>query len=482
MAAVDVHIRLDGTRPLGDQIFRQLSDAILDGRLRPGDRLPPTRTLALQLAVSRNTVGVAYERLVSEGLVDGRVGAGSFVAAVPLQPRDVRRAPAGSVTPRAEWRGAQPFQAGAPPGIAVDFGVGTPDHRLFPLTAWRRLVAAELRTSIAEAAGYADPAGLPALRAAIARHVSVSRAVKTGEADVITTNGAQQAFDLLARILVSPGTRVAIEDPGYGRAAAAFAAHGARVVGVPVDDEGLVVDALPAKTRIVYVTPSHQFPTGVAMSLRRRGALLRWADREGAVIVEDDYDTEFRFGGRPLDPLQSLDRAGRVVYVGSFSKVLLPGLRLGFMVAPASLQQALHAARQAADWHGERTNQAALARFIDGGGFAQHLRKVTRAYGDRYVRVVAAVERDLTRWFEVVPAAAGMHVAARARSDRRIEVRQVVEGAARRGVRVHALSSFARDRAGADGLVLGYGAVDPLLIDEGISAIARVCQALERRR
>lgn len=479
---MDVHITLSDGQPLGDQIFRQLSDAILEGRLRAGDRLPPTRTLAAQLAVSRNTVGVAYERLVSEGLVEGRVGAGSFVADVPVRRHDAARAPSGSVTPRPEWRDAEPFRAGAPPGTVVDFGVGAPDHRLFPLTAWRRLVAAELRTSIAESARYVDPAGLPALRAAIARHVCVSRAVRTSEDDVITTNGAQQAFDLLARILVSPGTRVAIEDPGYGRARAAFAAHGARVAGVPVDDEGLVVEALPPRTRIVYVTPSHQFPTGVAMSLRRRGALLQWADREDAVIVEDDYDTEFRFAGRPLDPLQSLDRTGRVVYVGSFSKVLLPGLRLGFMVAPASVQRALHAARQAADWHGERTNQAALARFIDAGGFAQHLRKLTRAYGDRYVRVVAAVERDLTRWFRVVPAAAGMHVAAKTAPGGRVSAAAVVAEAARRGVRVHALSSFEFERRGADGLVLGYGGVDAARIDEGIAEIARACQAVERRR
>lgn len=477
---MDVHLQLDGSRQLADQIFRQLCDAILDGRLRAGDRLPPTRALAAQLAVSRNTVGVAYERLVAEGMVEGRVGAGSFVATLSTARRDARRAPAGSVEPRAAWRNAEPVRIGVPPGMRFDFGVGRPDHGLFPLTIWRRLVAAELRTSWAHQAAYADPAGLPELRAAIAQHASVSRAVRAATDDVIVTSGAQQAFDLIARILVSSGTRVAVEDPGYSRARAAFAAHGAQVIGVPVDDEGVVVEALPARARVVYVTPSHQFPTGVTMSWRRRAALLDWADRHGAVVVEDDYDTEFRFGGRPLDPLQSLDRHGRVVYVGSFSKVLLPGLRLGFMVAPASLQRALQAARQVADWHGERTNQAALARFIESGGFTQHVRKVTRVYGERYARVVDAAARHLARWFHIVPSAAGMHVAATS-VERRADVLPIVAEAARSGVHVHALSAFHVGRVRRDGLVLGLGGVAARDIDEGMAELARACQLIERR-
>ena len=250
------------------------------------------------------------------------------------------------------------------------------------------------------------------MRAAIARHIGVSRAVRAVADDLVVTQGAQQAFDLIGRVLIADGTSVAVEDPGYSRVRLLYHSLGARVVRVPVDDEGLVVDAIPAAARLIYVTPSHQFPLGTTMSLRRRAALLAWAERRGAVIVEDDYDSEFRFGGRPLDPLQSLDRAGRVIYVGSFSKVLLPALRLGFLVAPATLQPALHAAKQLADWHGELATQAALARFIDEGLLARHIRAVTREYGRRYAHIADAIDRRFSRWLRVVPAMAGMHLTA----------------------------------------------------------------------
>jgi GntR family transcriptional regulator/MocR family aminotransferase len=475
---MDVHVRLTGRGDLSEQIFRQMLDAILDGRLRAGDRLPPTRELAARLAVSRNTVGVAYERLAAEGVIEGRVGDGSYVTTEALARRHGRRAPAGVVSPRPVWRTLPPIVPGAPAGTRHNFGVGTPDHTLFPLTVWRRLVAAELRTSAEALASYAHPAGHPGLRAAIARHIGVSRAVRTSADDVVVTSGAQQAFDLVARLLVGEGTRVAVEEPGYSRARGAFRAHGARVVGVPVDDEGLVVDALPREARVVYTTPSHQFPTGVVMSLRRRTALLDWADRHGAVVVEDDYDTEFRFGGRPLDPVQSLDRTGRVIYVGSFSKVLLPALRLGFLVAPASLQPALHAARQLADWHGEVTSQAALARFIDGGGLARHIRLVTKAYGERYARIVAGLHDRLGRWLQPVPSAAGMHVAAVRVSGRRLDTAAVVREAGRRGVHVHALADFHAGAPRHDGLVLGFGGMPLADIDEGLTLLAKACAAV----
>ena len=287
-----------------------------------------------------------------------------------------------------------------------------PDVRLFPLESWRRLVTRELRRARL-GADYADPAGHAGLRAAIARHVGMARSVQVAADDVLVTNGAQQALDLVGRVLVEPGACVAVEEPGYLPARRLFASLGARVVGVPVDDEGLVVDALPGDAVLVYTTPSHQYPLGTVMSLARRTALLDWAGRRGAVVVEDDYDSEFRFSGRPLEPLQSIDRSGRVVYVGTFSKTLLPTLRVGFCVAPASLRPALLAARQLSDWHGDQVTQGALAGFIDEGLLARHVRRTTREYAARNQLVVTLLERDFADVLVPVRAAAGMHLTAR---------------------------------------------------------------------
>jgi GntR family transcriptional regulator/MocR family aminotransferase len=469
---MDVHIQLVPRGALSVQIYRQLLEAVLDGRLRSGQQLPPTRELAARLDVSRNTVAVAYELLVAEGLVIGRVGAGSFVCDDSSRRIKTRRAPSGGVLPRDVWREMNaPAERPQPPAI-YDFSVGTPDPDLFPLTLWRRLVARALRASRMEYARYGDPAGHAGLRAAIARHVGVSRAVRADGEDVIVTHGAQQAFDLIGRVLITEGTCAAVEDPGYPPVRRLLRSFGARVVGVRVDREGLVVDAIPDRARLVYVTPSHQFPLGVAMSLQRRTALLAWAERRGAVIVEDDYDSEFRFDGRPLDPLQSLDRTGCVIYVGSFSKILWPALRLGFMIAPASLQPALRAAKQLSDWHGELATQAALASFIDEGFLARHIRRVTREYANRHAQVAASLQHRLGRWLEVVPAAAGMHLAAESVCGRSLDTARLVLQADQRGVRIVALSAFSAGVATRPGIVIGYGAIPSSRIDDGMRQLA----------
>ncbi|HEY5938207.1 MAG TPA: PLP-dependent aminotransferase family protein, partial [Kofleriaceae bacterium] len=357
---MDVHVSLQAGR-LSASVYDDLRAAVLDGRLRPGDALPATRELARRLEVSRNTITNAYQRLIAEGFLVTRVGAGTFVSTDVPALRPARRPAATSpLRPRESWTELAPALDSST--ASHDFRLGVPDARLFPWDTWRRLVARQLRPARTRTSGgYAPPDGDPALREAIARHVGLARAVRAGADDVLVTNGAQQAFDLIARVLVMRGTTVAVEEPGYPPARRAFAAAGARIVPVPVDDEGIDVTRLPARTRIVYVTPSHQFPLGIAMSLPRRLALLEWAERTGAAIVEDDYDSEFRFDGRPLEPLQSMDRAGRVLYVGTFSKVLLPALRLGFLVAPPSLVPALRGARWLADSHGVLATQSALA-------------------------------------------------------------------------------------------------------------------------
>ncbi|PRY30347.1 PLP-dependent aminotransferase family protein [Umezawaea tangerina] len=458
---MDFHVTLDGRGDRSTRIYRQLLEAILDGRLRPGERVPPTRELGERLGVARNTVAVAYDRLTAEGFLVGRVGAGTYVYSDGDRPRS-RQAPAGAdVRPRATWAAAAEPERDTASGLPYDFSAGVPDVGLFPFGTWRRLLRPE-----AARADYGDPSGLPELREAIARHVGVSRSVRADTDDVLVTQGAQQALDLVCRVLVEPGECVAVEDPGYPLARALFRSHGARVVGVPVDGEGLVVDALPPSARLVYTTPSHQFPLGTPMSLRRRTALLDWARRHGAVVVEDDYDSEFRYSDRPLEPLQSLDRAGRVVYVGSFSKTLLPTLRLGFLVAPASLRPALRAAKQLTDWHGDPIAQAALARFIDEGLLARHIRRATRVYAARHARITAALRDDFARWLEVVPSAAGIHLAARTRCD----PDEVVGVARSRGVAIRALSSFSPEVH--FGLVIGFGAIPVDRIDDGLRLLA----------
>lgn len=477
---MDVHVSLAGRGDLAARIYRQLHDAVLDGRLRPGERLPSARDLAARLEVSRNTVAAAYERLTAEGFLVGKVGAGTFVQADPVAPAPPkkRRAPGGgAVRPRPLWReltAAKPT-AGGP----YDFRVGMPDPRLFPLESWRRLVARELRPALIRSSEYADPAGYPPLRAAIARHIGVSRSVRADADDVLVTHGAQQAVDLVARVLVEPGGCVAVEEPGYPPVHQLFTSLGARVMGVPVDAEGIDVTAIPKSARLVYTTPSHQFPLGTTMSLRRRAVLLDWAQRHDAVIIEDDYDSEFRFSDRPLEPLQSIDRFGRVVYVGSFSKTLIPMLRLGFLVAPISLQPALRLARQLSDWHAELSMQAALARFIDDGLLARHIRRATRDYAGRYELVVGALQGELARWLRFVPSVSGLHVCATARPDSRVDIPEVITRAAKLGIALESLARYRAEESGVDGLVLGYGGIDADLIPVALPRLVAIFRDLE---
>jgi GntR family transcriptional regulator/MocR family aminotransferase len=480
---MEVHVSLAGRGSLSASVYRQLFDAIVDGRLRPGQQLPPTRELARRLDVSRNTVALAYERLVAEGLLIGRVGAGTFVCADPINRVAARRAPTGAgVRPRPIWNVIPEAMSDRAVTPVYDFRLGTPDATLFPFAIWRRLVARQLHPAAMGRATYGEPAGHPGLRAAIARHIGISRSVRASAGDVIVTQGAQQAFDLIGRVLIEPGSCVAVEEPGYPPVRLLFQSLGARVVGVPVDEEGIDVAAIPKAARLVYVTPSHQFPLGTPMSLSRRTALLEWAERRDAVVIEDDYDSEFRFQGRPLDPLQNLDRSGRVIYVGSFSKVMLPALRLGFLIAPSSLQPALRSAKLLTDWQGELSTQAAMARFIDQGFLARHIRKAAREYATRHASIVEAIRRDFGKWLRVVPSAAGLHVAAHVTPDASVDVDLVVQRAEAWGVLVRTLSSFSARPPVRDGLVIGYGATPTEKINEGLSRLAKSFRAILQHR
>ncbi len=390
----DLVVDLSARGDRATAVYRALLDAVRSGRLEPGERLPPTRALAVDLGVSRTTVATAYDRLAAEGFLTARVGAGTFVADAARPVRPPRRGT--DLVPRPGWDHGPHPTSGSTPKPAYDFRVGIPDARLFPFDTWRRLVTAELRVGAHDLGVYADPAGYLPLREAIARQLALSRGVTATSDEVLVTYGTQQALDLVTRVLVAPGDVVAVEEPGYPLARDVFSSYGARVVPVRVDDEGLVVDELPATARLVFTTPSHQFPTGPPLSLDRRRALLDFAGRHRCAVIEDDYDSEFRFTERPLETLHSMDDAGRVLYLGTFSKSLVPGLRFGYLVAPEPLQDALRSALQLSVGYVDVPVQAALARFLEDGLFARHLRKARSAYAERRALVLEAIHGPLS--------------------------------------------------------------------------------------
>jgi len=461
-----------GSRRRLRSLYEQLRAAILGGRLHPGLRLPSSRALAASCGASRATVVATYERLLSEGYLVARPGAGTFVArglpahAAPRAPvarpaADPRLAPA--------WRPAGRPEPAALARPRYDFRVGMPDGAAFPHDLWRRLLGRAARTSRADAIEYAPAAGREALRAGIASHVSFTRAVAARGDDVVVTAGAQQAFNLLARVLVTPGrTLVAVEEPGYPPLRAAFRAAGARLAPVPVDAEGLIVERVPKEARVICVTPSHQFPLGTAMSLERRTALLELAAARSAVVIEDDYDSEFRFGGRPLDALQTLDRSGAVLYVGTFSKSLSPALRIGFIVAPPWARDALVAAKRLEDTHSPTVIQDALALLIAEGHLARHVRRMRRIYERRRELLLGGLARDFGRWLEPVASVAGLHVTAWLRG--RTDAEALAARARHSDVGIRSLAGF-YDGAPRPGLVFGYGATTEAEVGAGLERL-----------
>ena len=469
-----------GSGNLSEALQRQLRAAILDGRLKPGLRLPSTRTMAGRLGISRNTVVAAYDLLLSEGHLVGRQGAGTFVAEQPrplvdnatpvaADQADERLAPF--------WRDCSydPAFGLEDPG-RFNFRRGVPDQRHFPIRIWRRLSARVLHDLSKEEVATTALGGRLALREAIAKHVSLTRAVACTAEDVIITAGTRQAFDLIARILVrAERTMVALENPTYPPLLTAFAAAGAQVVPVPVDAEGLVVGGLPAAARIVWVTPSHQWPLGVVMPPHRRAALLAFAENNGAVVIEDDYDGEFRFAGKPIEALQTLDRNGSVIYVGTFSKSLLPELRLGFIVAPAWARKALVTVRQVsggACW----LHQETLAAFIAEGHLATHVRKMRKVYEKRRLVLLNAIARHCAGQLRPLRPVAGLHLSAILPPS--IDAQEVAKAAAEMGVGIYPITRYAVAPSDLNGLVFSYGHIETDEIEEAVRLLARAIGAV----
>lgn len=476
---MDVHLTIHGRQGLAGQIYRQLRAGVLEGRLAPGQRLPSTRDLALRLGVSRKTTLDVFERLIAEGYLRSRAGDGTFVADAMTRlaqptPMPATSPAAGSIW--AEMEDALPMTpTDTPP--AYDFVGGVTDKGLFPFDQWRRCVSHALRVQARGRGTYHDPAGEQELRQAVASYLAFSRAVLSHWRDVVITQGAQQALDLLTKVSVRPGDVVAMEDPGYPPARIIFAALGAHVVPVPVDEEGLVVDALPANASMVYVTPSHQFPLGMPMSLERRLALLEWAQRHGALVVEDDYDGEFRFEGRPMDSLKSLDTAGVVAYVGTFSKTIFPELRVGYVIPPASLGSVLRRAKQVGDWHSCTMTQTALAKFMLDGYFAKHLRRVHKEYAARRSALLEHLRGDLAPWLTPLPCAVGIHLVATIRAPH--DESDVIRRAAAESVGLYGLAGMFAGQAPRPGLLFGYGGIGVAAIHAGLG---RLAGALSSRR
>ncbi|QGN34348.1 PLP-dependent aminotransferase family protein [Microlunatus sp. Gsoil 973] len=472
---MDIHLSLIPGEPITRQVFQQIRDAILAGRLTAGDALPSSRDLAASLGVSRNTVITAFEHLTAEGYLRARAGVGTFVAS-DVQPINRARKVPSALRPLPWWEDESwesPRASGTE--YAFDFRTGLPDSTAFPFSTLRRLIVGELRRTV-EGGRYADPQGEAALRAAIARHLAVSRGLTVGADDVVVTNGVQQAVSLLAQVLLQPGDVAAVEDPGYPAVRRALQAARADVASVPVDTDGLVVSELPSNAKLVYVTPAHQFPLGVRMSLARRSALLEWAGDNDAAVVEDDYDSDFRFAGRPLDALHSLDRSGRVVYVGSFSKTMLPSLRLGYCVVPPGLVTALRRARFVADWHGPVALQGALAGFIDEGRLAAHIRHMRRTYLARRDRLADLLDSRFDDVLMRIPSVAGLHLAAWARSDH-ADVAGWVRRAADHGVALATVQDLSFEPT-RPGLVFGFGAIPEEKIAGGLRVLR---DAIDRR-
>ena len=471
--------------PLFRQLYARLKDAILQGALAPGARLPATRELARQLGVSRQTVLAAYEQLTAEGYLRGGVGQGTFVDAnLPASTATAGEAPRAprSLPPRGQALASSMTRVRHHAGPLRTFRTSMPGLDLFPFETWRKLEAHHWRRRELPL-GYGAAAGHAELRELLCAYLNASRGVRCTPDQIVITTGSQQALYLLAQLLLAPGEGVWLESPGYQGAAAPFEVEGARICPVPVDREGMDV-AFAARrypdAAMVFATPSHQLPLGVTMSLARRLELLRWAEANRAWIVEDDYDSEYRYLGPPLASLQSLDRAGCVIYVGTFSKVLFPGLRLGYVVAPPSLAEPLRQAKAVVDRHSPIVPQAVLADFIRQGHFARHIRRTREAYAERRAAMLEALEQRLGGMLHPGATDTGLDVCVHLAGA--LGEAQACARATDAGIDLRPLSYFAHPQAGPEcavppGLLLGFSSFTPEQIRTGV---ARLEQALLR--
>ncbi|MBA1189166.1 PLP-dependent aminotransferase family protein [Pseudomonas entomophila] len=492
----------DGRQALARQLYQALRQRMLDGRLSTGTRMPASRVLATALGVSRNTVVRAYDQLQAEGFIAGHVGDGTYVEALTHVSTDLSTdLPPGISTglstnvapdtgqPSSQFGFADASKRLASPVLALPpgtppkaFRVGVPAFDLFPFKVWSALQAGFWRHPDPALLGYGDPAGDPGLRELIAAYLRGSRGLTCTADQILITQGAQEAITLCAQLLVPHAGCVAVENPGYRAAGHAFAANGCQVAGIPVDKDGLCVERLTALEgcQAVYVTPAHQYPTGVTLSLARRLALLEWAERVGGWVIEDDYDGEYRYSGAPLAPLAALDRQQRVVYIGTFGKIAFPALRLGYLVLPRHLVASFVQRRALAVRHSEVGTQQVMARFIADGHFQRHIRRMRRAALSRRNVLKAGWPTDIPGLAAMPAVVAGLHVKVDVES---LALEQALVASARTaGVEINPLSDYwtgpvetAEDRP--TGLVLGFAAVPEPAIAEATMRLRKAWRA-----
>ncbi len=477
----------DGDLPRYRVLYQAIRESILGHRLPPGTRLPSTRELARELGLSRNTVLSTFEGLLAEGYISARAGSGTFVAQAAAAPRarghraapggGERRPPAG-VTPTLSQRGSRlaAFHGGRRFEIQPLSG-GDVDFTLFPIKQWQRLQSRQLRMARPELLDYATDGGHLPLRHAIADYVRVSRAVRVDVHQVIVTAGTQHSLDLCAQLLADAGDRVWVEDPCYWGARCIFDSCDLKIEPVAVDSDGMNPATAPggSRPRLIYLTPSNQYPTGVPMSLARRRAVLELAARERAWILEDDYDSELRYSGRPLASLQGLDTEQRVVYLGTFSKVLYPGIKIGYMVVPPSLIEPFRSALYDLQRPGQLTVQGALAEFMERGYFATHIRRLRQAYAETRTLLIAALTPALDKGAWISSQSAGLHLVVRLPDG--WDDQKLADTAAKHGIRVSALSRYFIGPTRAAGLVVGFGYAPSDKVARGGRVLAQILRS-----
>lgn len=472
-----------GAGPIGRQLTHRLREAIATGALKPGERLPSTRMLASSLGIARGTVVEAFDQLRAEGYLDTKVGAGTRVVA----------ALAGTLPPRPAERSARPPAAAAPlppaaarlaaigralaPQPFAPFAIAMPGPGITPDDNWRRLGNRVRASARAAPSGYADPLGLAELREAVAGHVRRARAVDCTAENVIVTSGTQQGLYMAGRVLLSPGDAVWAENPAYAGLTAVLDDLGLRTHRVPVDEQGFSVGegmAICPAARAAFVTPSHQYPLGMPLSMARRQALVAWAERNGTWIVEDDYDSELRYAGHPFPAMQGLSPE-RVVYLGTFSKVLFPSLRLGYVVAPTLLVEAFAGARALLDRHSPTADQHVLAAYMREGLFEAHVRRIRGLYAERRAALIAALEPALPQGCAIQPSDQGMHILLwlpESADDVRIAARAEAAGLVMRPI-----SPMYAGATGRPGLMLGFGGFTPDRLRQAAGVLGRLLQA-----
>lgn len=490
---------LDGRGPTYQQIYRSIRGAILGGRCRAGTRLPSSRWLAADLSVSRTTVVSAYDHLLAEGYVVSRTGSGTFVAPqvsperigpVESSPRHSTSEPVPAPPPRlsrfgeriAEQRPRRVYDSLAERGpVEIDFMPCVPAIRALSTEAWRRSLVASIQDGASYEGSYGDPSGEPDLRREVAEYLGRSRGVACEADDVLIVAGLAQALALCTRLLLEEGDSVLLEDPHYIGARRTFEAAGAKLVAVPVDSDGIDLARVSRETlapcRLGYITPSHQFPMGPVLSLARRQALLGWANESGAYLIEDDYDSEFRYSGRPIEAMKSLDEMQRVIYVGSFSKVLDPALRLGYMVPPEPLRNLLRETRWLFDWASPSLEQKVLARFMATGDFDRHLRRTRTRYGRQRAVLLDALGKRLGDQIRLHDSRTGLHVMIELPGVPANETRRLVGDALARGVALYSADMYFLDRPDTAHLILGFTLPDEDAIVRGVEVLVELLQA-----